>query len=105
MFDWYRPSGSLKCPRCGTPLREWQGKDGPCSLFVWEQGAAHPVAQETDDEEARWTRQERTRFVLPEPFDIYSYDCPKHQPVEAKCRTRGGVWTETVVVDPGAGRQ
>src|SRR5262245_47445373 len=104
MFDWYRPSGFLSCPRCGTPLREWQGKDGPCSLFVWEQGKTHPVAQEADDEAARWSQEERTRFFLPERFEIYSYDCPKHQPVRAKCRTTDHAWSETVMVDPGSRR-
>ena len=45
MFDWYEPSGALSCPVCSAELSEWQGKDGPCALFVWQQGFAVPVDQ------------------------------------------------------------
>ena len=97
LYDWYQPAGRLKCPRCGVRLHEWQGKGGPCGLFVWEQGEKHPIAQDIDDEDVRWPREEFKRFVLPEEFDIYSFDCPEHRPIDAKCRTEDGVWTETVI--------
>jgi len=55
MLDWYRPVPDLACPVCGTPLREWQGKEGPCGLFVWQQGEIAPIDQVVD-EECRWAR-------------------------------------------------
>jgi hypothetical protein len=100
MFDWYRPAGSPQCPACGAHLREWQGKDGPCALFVWAEGETHPVAQEIDDEEVRWSEGERSRFALPERFTIYSHDCPSHGRVDAECRSVDGTWSQTVILTP-----
>jgi hypothetical protein len=102
LFDTYRPLPLLKCPRCESQLREWQGKDGPYLLFVWEQGTKHPVAQDGDDDDFRSPSEERVRFVLPAEFEIYSYDCPRHQPVEARCQTTSDVWVRTEVSNPRA---
>jgi hypothetical protein len=104
MFDWYKPLGSPRCPACETPLREWQGKGGPCALFVWAEGETHPVAQEVDDEGIRWTEVERARFVLPEHFTIYSHDCSSHGRIEAECRTVDGTWSQTLVLPPTRNR-
>jgi hypothetical protein len=97
MFDWYQPATQLTCPECGTPLKEWQGKDGPCGLFVWREGVRHPVDQLIDDEEVRLPPGELSRFTLPSSFEIYSYDCPNHQPIDAVCATGDGVWSSTQV--------
>ncbi len=96
MFDWYRPTDNPKCPKCGAQLKDWQGKDGPCALFVWEQGQRNPIIQKVEDEELQWTDEEKCRFVLPDNFTIYSYDCPNHQPVVAKCTCIDGVWSNFV---------
>jgi len=98
MFDWYRPTSTAKCPQCGAALKEWQGKDGPCALFIWKQGHRNPIDQQVEDEELQWSDEERRRFVLPEHFVIYSYDCPNHQPVEAKCTCIDGVWSNLEIV-------
>jgi len=100
MFDWYRPQKHLRCPVDGHALKEWQGKDGPCGLFVWREGVKHPVDQLVDDEDVRWSVKERERFTLPSNFAIYSYDCPAHQPINAKCSTREGIWISTVIQAP-----
>ena len=100
LFDWYRPQGQLRCPIDGHPLKEWQGKDGPCSLFVWQEGGKHPVDQLIDDEEVRSHPAEWNRFVLPPVFQIYSYDCPRHKPVEARCSTHDDIWDVTAVKVP-----
>lgn len=99
MFDWYSPEGTYNCPECGAELREWQGKDGPCALFVWAQGSRNPVDQKIEDEELRWSNEEKRRFVLPDCFVIYSYDCPNHQPVEAECTCVDGVWSSTEIIE------
>lgn len=99
LFDWYVVLASLACPRCGAPLQTWQGKDGPCALFVWQQGVRHPIAQEIDPEVA-CGEEDRSRFELPARFIIYSYDCPTHGRVEAIGRTADGVWDATTLVDP-----
>jgi hypothetical protein len=96
MFDWYRPTGDLKCPACGRPLTTWQGKDGPRALFVWQQGEAAPVAQEADDD-VQLAKGERQGIRLPSRFTIYSYDCPDHHPVDADCVCVGEVWATTSI--------
>lgn len=98
MFDTYKPSRSVRCPTCGRELEKWQGKDGPCARFVWTEGSAAPIAQDVDDEIALPVA-ERAAIRLPETFTIYSYDCPEHGPIEARCRCVDGVWVGTVVID------
>ena len=97
MFDWYQPATQLTCPQCGTKLREWQGKDGPCGLFVWREGVRHPADQLIDDEEVRLPTEELSRFTLPSSFEIYSHDCPNHRPIDAVCATEDGIWSSTQV--------
>jgi hypothetical protein len=96
LFDWYRPAGELRCPACGRILTAWQGKDGPCGLFVWQEGVASPIEQEVDDE-LRIDESDRIRFRLPHRFVIYTYDCPEHQPIEADCVGVDGRWHGTFV--------
>jgi hypothetical protein len=97
MFDWYKPATELRCPMCGNLLIEWQGKDGPCALFLWQEGVKYPVDQLADAEEVRLSREERVRFTLPVQFTIYSYDCPDHHPIDAQCGTYEEVWSSTVI--------
>jgi len=94
MFDWYRPLGPLDCPVCHVPLLEWQGKDGQCALYVWQQGEAAPVEQACDEEYKRPDTMKLAR--LPDSFSIYSNDCLKHW-ITAKCKTVAGVWCETQI--------
>ena len=96
MFDWYKPSGEIKCPVCGIALKEWQGKDGPNALFVWSEGEELPVDQPID-EDAKIPEEARRKFRLPEEFEIYSYDCQSHR-VLAKCRTKDGIWSQTTIL-------
>jgi len=98
MFDWYKPTDTYHCPKCGTKLTEWQGKDGPCALFVWKQGIRNPVDQKVEDEELQWSDEKKSQFTLPGSFVIYSYDCPGHQPVEAECSCVDGVWSSTKII-------
>ena len=102
MFDWYRPAGEVRCPVDGHPLEVWQGKDGPRLLLVWQEGIGHPVEHRVD-EEVRFTAAELAdgwADTLPRVFVIYSYDCPRHQPIEARCTTRDGIWAATEVEWP-----
>jgi hypothetical protein len=94
MFDYFRPACDLQCPVCLRALQEWQGKDGPCGLFIWVEGRAGPAGQEVP-EEIRIDQDELQRMRLPSSFVIYSYDCPEHQPIEADCLAREGVWMST----------
>ena len=97
LFDDYQPAGNLRCPHCEQPLRLWQGKDGPCALFVWREGMTAPVNQDVDDDIALPTA-ERDALRLPSTFVIYSYDCAEHQPVEARCQCVDGVWSTTAIL-------
>jgi hypothetical protein len=96
MFDWYEPQPGLACPVCGRALVEWQGKDGPCALLVWRQGAAEAVEQRVP-EESRVAPERLKTWRLPEDFHIYSHACGCPYPVDATCRAQGGIWTETSV--------
>lgn len=96
MFDSYRPSRPLACPGCGLAIPRWQGKEGPCALFVWKEGTAWPIGQDVDDE-LQLPISDRQRKRLPKVFTIYSYDCPRHQPVKALCSTDNDVWMRTEV--------
>ena len=71
MFDHYHPKPALLCPICGASGLEWQGKDGPCALFVWEQGQAAPVDHRVDDE-CKISLDDRAEIRLPIRFEIYA---------------------------------
>jgi len=97
MFDWYKPAPSLTCPNCGSMLREWQGKDGPNGLFVWEQGRTSPIDQPIDDD-ARLPPEKLATWRLPSSFRIHAHcDCGKRVEAEGTCRN--GTWVLTRV-DP-----
>ena len=96
MFDTYETRLPLQCPACGVELSNWQGKDGPCGLFVWREGEPNAVSQGAD--ESNLNPENRKKFVLPEIFEIYSYDCDCPFPVEAICSCQNGVWNKTEVV-------
>ena len=50
MFDYYKPAKKYSCPVCGTPLKDWQGKDGPCCRpLCLAKGEKYPVDQLVDD--------------------------------------------------------
>jgi hypothetical protein len=93
MFDHYRPKPDIGCPICGASGLEWQGKDGPCALFVWEQGQAAPVDQLVPMECAI-SHKERAKVRLPIRFEIYAKcQCPTF--LNAVGVTERGVWIRT----------
>ena len=98
MFDHYRPRPNLACPVCGASDLDWQGKGGPCALFVWEQGQASPVGQGVDDE-CRIPAESMSEFRLPVRFEIYAgCRCPTF--LEAVGFSERGVWSRTELMSP-----
>jgi hypothetical protein len=97
MFDHYRPKPDLKCPVCGTARLEWQGKDGPCGLFLWEQGHAAPVDQLVDDQ---WkiSKEDLAKVRLPKRFEIYA-QCQCSTFVSIVGFVEEGVWTRSEILD------
>ena len=93
LFDTYIPEEEINCPVCGETLLEWQGKDGPCALFVWTENEIAPKAQSVEI-----SNQERTEISLPDKFDIYSYDCHCDFPVMATGTCENRIWTKTVLI-------
>ncbi|MEM1415065.1 MAG: CPCC family cysteine-rich protein [Myxococcota bacterium] len=93
MFDVYEPKPELLCARCAKPLRRWQGKDGPCGLWIWRQGEAWPVGQQCDPQ---WRSSEMPP-PLPERFSLAASCC---RWVEAVGETTDGVWTHTRRLTP-----
>jgi hypothetical protein len=96
MFDYYAPAGTLQCPIDNYPLVDWQGKEGPCALFLWREGVAAP-SHERITEESRLSDTQLQEIRLPPIFTIYSYDCPVHSPLTATCTSVEGVWSTTKV--------
>ena len=96
MFDEYEPAQNLTCPVCNEALIDWQGKEGPCALFVWKEGEASPIDQLAGD--ANCSLELRTTSRLPKEFYIYSYDCGCSYPIEAICSTNDGVWNKTIII-------
>jgi len=98
MFDYYRPKPDIQCPVCGASGLEWQGKDGPSALFVWEQGHAGPIDHLVPDE-CKWKPGERAQARLPGRFEIYAKcRCPTF--LEAVGVAEGGVWIRTELLGP-----
>ena len=98
-FDVYEPVPELTCPSCATPLREWQGKEGPRLCLVFRQGEPDAVGTALDGPpEYRALHGEPVR--LPPAFRIYSHDCPRHRPIYVLCGSEDGVWTRTEIIPP-----
>jgi len=95
MFDWYEPNPPIASPKTGNPLTEWQGKDGPCALFVWVQGQHAPIDQLASDD-AKITDEQRTAFRLPNNFMIYSFE--GRQRWHARCTCLDGIWSTAKLV-------
>ena len=96
MFDYYRPQPTIACPVCGAPISEWQGNDGPCGLFVWEQGSAAPIDQ-VASLDVRLDTASLQRVRLPPLFLIRARCCSPNFSVEAVGRAHHGVWDTTTV--------
>lgn len=94
MFDFYHPESAIACHVCGKLLTEWQGKDGPCGLFVWREGVAAPTDQLVSDD-VRLEPAALERVRLPASFTIYDYCCSPQFRVEARCSAPEGAWTST----------
>ena len=103
MFDTYKPAQKYTCPVCGGELEEWQGKDGPCALFIWSQGIAYPIDQ--DAGESNLSEDEKRIKRLPGEFVIYSFDCGCPYSVEANCKCKDGVWVSTELVTASNAKQ
>src|SRR5690349_17171003 len=99
MFDWYVPEPPLSCPKCSAALHGWQGKDGPCALFEWVQGALAPPSQLVDAEVAI-TESEREAFRLPPEFEIYT-ECDSCQMwIQASGSCEAEIWLHVGFLDP-----
>jgi hypothetical protein len=99
IFDVYEPVPGLTCPRCVTPLREWQGKEGPRHGLVFRQGEPDAVGTALDGPPEYW-KPHGEPIRLPTAFRICSHDCPRHRPIYALCGTEEGVWARTEVIPP-----
>lgn len=71
----------------------WQGKDGPCVLFVWRQGEPHPTRHDVDAD-ARADVDRLADFTLPDDFRFWT-TCPNGHDLEASGRCVDGVWSAT----------
>jgi hypothetical protein len=90
-FDYYEPIGSYACPVCATPQLEWQGKDGPCGLFLFREGSPGAVEQRVDDD-CRLPFDQISAQRLPDEFFIHAHDCDCPFSTELRCFLSDGVW-------------
>ena len=97
MFDYYQPHSALACPMCGKPLGEWQGKDGPCGLFVWKQGVPAPIDQIVDADVCLES-EALAKVRLPTSFLIYTHCCSTKYAVEARCTAPDNTWSSIELV-------
>jgi len=95
MFDVYEPVPALRCGRCRELLEGWQGKDGPCQLWIWRQGERYPIGQASDPE---W-RTTEVPARLPERFVLYA-SCGNGHPIEAEGEAPDGLWVRTWILTP-----
>ncbi|MCP4501093.1 MAG: hypothetical protein GY822_14130 [Deltaproteobacteria bacterium] len=92
MYDEYKPRNAI-CPKCGTELHHWQGKDGVNALLVWQEGELSAIGQLVD-EDCRMPVEKIKKIRLPDEFVIYSCD-DGHRMIFADCRTSLSVWNST----------
>lgn len=93
MYDHYEPQPPLIAH--GVVLHGWQGKDGPCVLFIWRQHCPAPVDQAVD-EECRGRADVVAASRLPDgKLTIYTGDSKEW--FTATIVVRDGVWTDTVL--------
>lgn len=95
--DYYLPEPPLKCPACNASLDNWQGGDGPCGGFVWQQGARLPVDQRANAE-SKVAADALADLHLPNAFKIYTPCCSRQFLVEAIGRAPGGTWSSTELI-------
>ncbi|MCC7542819.1 MAG: transposase [Deltaproteobacteria bacterium] len=94
MFDWYEPAGVDECPLCRSLLGGWQGKEGPCGLYVFRQGHRIPIEQRVDPG-SRGLDSVMLASRLPEgTCEIYC-ECERGHDWSALATVRDGVWTDT----------
>jgi len=100
MFDYYKPDFPKHCPKCFERFSDWQGKDGPCGLYIWEQHELAPIDQPID-KDARISLKERDVKRLPEVFDFETKceNCKIWVKAEGLCID--GVWRYTFIREPG----
>lgn len=77
MLDYYQPRPDLSCPVCDASNLEWQGKDGPCALFLWEQGHAAPINQLIEENLASRQKSERSIASRPNSRSTQNADVPQ----------------------------
>jgi hypothetical protein len=98
LYDEYIPEPSLRCSHCGAPLGGWQGKSGPCGLFIWKQGTCTPIGQAVDDDDEWKLPEERLlEFGLPERFEIYTACDVCGRWADATGMCEGRQWKHTVL--------
>jgi len=97
MFDSYIADPPLACPACGEQLDGWQGKDGPCLLFHWQQGHRFPVATDWPGRDIQDQDTEgclKSSDLLPSQFLIYTDGCSCDRIIRAFGKCVASVWTE-----------
>lgn len=94
LYDHYEPVPAFQCLGCGARLDDFQGKDGPCALFRWQQGQMHPVGFAGDPPPPPGLADCR----LPEVFVLYtSCDCGRWVELTGFCTD--GTWSSTALGD------
>jgi hypothetical protein len=97
MFDYYIPVPPIHCPVCAEPLKDWQGKAGPCLLLTWKQGSRFPIKHELGD-----CVENDKEFLescnLPQAFEFYTDGCNCKRSIRAYGFCEKGAWVRSEIV-------
>ena len=85
IFDYYQIDDDILCNNCSNKVIEFQGKDGPCGLFVWKIKYLSPVDQRVDDA-YKIQKSDLFKIKLPKSFYIYGY-CNCGEIVKLICKS------------------
>ena len=81
----------IVCPGWHRELKEWQGTDGACGMFVWKQGTKKPIDQLVEPElrDLPWPDP---KLQLPASFTITATECSCPYIAEATGYVVSGTW-------------
>lgn len=94
MFDYYKTK--ITCPVCGSD-ELWQGKSGPCGLYLYEQGNSKVIRKEEDNHIEEWFKP--PPGILPQSgWYIHNY-CSCGNDTSAELVVINDIWVDLINIE------